>query len=126
MLDLGFAVVAVLRTAVDEGTARDAGGCAAGVVVVVDSDVASDIFRGDLGLDVAAPFPLALKKGEAVLLIPGVPVREGGLLGLLIEGLSHDVKKSSLGSPAGVCVPVPSLSSPRSSTVTSSGNLYPN
>jgi hypothetical protein len=122
MFDLGFAAVAVFRTAVEEGTAREAVGWAAGVVAVVLSDAVSDVLRGDLGLD-AAPLPFGFKKGEAVRLIPGVPVREGGLLGLLIEGLSHDEKKSSLGSPAGVFVPVPSLSSPKSSTVTSSGYL---
>jgi len=48
----------------------------------------------------------------------GVPVLDGGLLGVFIAGLSHDEKKSSPASPAGVFVPVPSLSSPRSSTVT--------
>jgi len=32
----------------------------------------------------------------------GVAVLDGGLLGRLIEGLSHDEKKSSPGSPAGV------------------------
>lgn len=122
MFDLGFAVVAVFRTAVDEGTARDVVGCAAGVVVVL-SDGVPDVLRGDFGLDVA-PLPFGFKNGEAVRLMPGVPVREGGLLGLLTEGLSHDEKKSSLGSPAGVLVPVPSLSSPISSTVTSSGYLY--
>jgi len=85
----------------------------------------SEFMSGDFGRD-AAPFPLpfGFRKGEAVRLMPGVPVREGGLLGLLIEGLSHEEKKSSLGSPAGVLVPADSLSSTTSSTLTSSGNLY--
>lgn len=115
-------VVTVFLT-VDEGIARAAEGTAAGVVVVAGagSDGSDDI-RGDLGLDVA-PFWFALKKGDAVRLMPGVLDREGGLLGVLIAGLSHEEKKSSLGSPAGVFVPVPSLSLPRSSTVTSSGYL---
>jgi hypothetical protein len=55
-------------------------------------------------------------------LMPGVPEREGGLLGLLMEGLSHEEKKSS-GSPAGVLVPLPSLASTASSTTTLSGFL---
>ena len=44
----------------------------------------------------------------------GVPVLEGGLLGLLMVGLSQEEKKSSAGSPAGVDVPstgVPATSS---------------
>jgi hypothetical protein len=35
-------------------------------------------------------------------MIGGVAVRETGGVGLLIEGLSHEEKKSSSGSPAGV------------------------
>lgn len=73
--------------------------------------------RGDFGLE-AAPFRPAFRKGEPVRAMPGVPVLDGGLLGVLIAGLSHDEKKSSPASPAGVFVPVPSLSSPTSSTVT--------
>lgn len=34
-----------------------------------------------------------------------MPVLDGGLLGRLIVGLSHDEKKSSFGSPTGVEVP---------------------
>lgn len=56
-------------------------------------------------------------------MLEGVPAREGGLLGRLIEGLSHEEKKSSAGSPAGVLVPVPSLESAASSMMTSSGYL---
>ena len=98
---------------------------ARGAAVSLLSGVVSDILSGDLGRDVAPlPFAFALRKGDAVRLMPGVPVREGGLLGLLIDGLSQEEKKSSLGSPAGVFVPVPpSLSSASSSTVTSSGYL---
>lgn len=71
----------------------------------------SEPLRGDLGR--AVPFPLAAgaRKGEAVL-AAGVPVLEGGLLGLLIVGLSHEEKKSSSsGSPAGVWEPEPADSS---------------
>lgn len=47
-----------------------------------------------------------LRKGDAVrLMTGGVAVLDGGLLGRLIEGLSHDEKKSSPGSPVGVAVP---------------------
>jgi hypothetical protein len=55
--------------------------------------------------------------------MPGVLDREGGLLGLLIDGLSQEEKKSS-GSPAGVLVPLPSLASVASSTTTLSGFLF--
>ena len=77
------------------------------------SAVAADRGDGDFGL--AAPLVLpAVKKGEAVREpTGGVPVREGGLLGRFIVGLSHEEKKSSAGSPAGVEVPpegVPSTS----------------
>ena len=78
---------------------------------------------GDFGR--AAPLALLLveRNGELVLeTTGGVPTREGGLLGLLIVGLSHEEKKSSPGSPAGVSVPSPA---PEGTSVmtTSSGNL---
>lgn len=104
MFDLGL-LVAVLRSAAVE-VVRGAAG-SAGV-------------RGDF--DLACPLPLAPRNGDAVLLMPGVLDREGGLLGLLIAGLSQDEKKSS-GSPAGVLVPLPSLASVASSTTTLSGFL---
>jgi hypothetical protein len=94
----------VLRIAVDE-VVRDVGAEEAGVVAE------SEPLRGDFGR--AVPFPLALgaRKGEAVL-AEGVPVLEGGLLGLLMVGLSQEEKKSSSsGSPAGVCEPEPADSS---------------
>jgi hypothetical protein len=100
---LGFraaAVVAVFLIAVEE-TVRGA-------------DVGAGEFEalsGDFG---RVPFPLlpALRKGEAVRLTTGgVAVREGGLLGRLIVGLSQEEKKSSSGSPAGVCVPKAAVSS---------------
>ena len=121
MFALGLLAVAVFRTA-EEEMAREAAG---GALAVVPSVVAeSAVLSGDLGRAAAPLLPFAFRKGDAVLLpIPGVPVLEGGLLGLLIAGLSQLEKKSSLGSPAGVFVPVPSLSSARSSTVTSSGYL---
>jgi hypothetical protein len=71
--------------------------------------------------DRAPPLAPALRKGEAVRLILGVCDREGGLLGRLMAGLSHDEKKSSLGSPAGVEA---SASAPAPSVMTTSlGNL---
>lgn len=64
----------------------------------------------------------AVRKGEAVRdTTGGVPVREGGLLGRLIAGLSHDEKKSSAGSPAGVEVPSVVSAAASSVTTTSSG-----
>jgi hypothetical protein len=48
----------------------------------------------------------------------GVPVREIGGVGFLIEGLSHEEKKSSAGSPAGVAVTP--VSSPATSVITTS------
>lgn len=47
------------------------------------------------------PFAPGLRKGEPVR---GVPVREGGLEGRLMVGLSQEEKKSS-SSPAGVLAP---------------------
>jgi hypothetical protein len=62
--------------------------------------------EGDFGRAVEFPLGLAERNGEAVLeTTGGVPVREGGLLGRLIVGLSHEEKKSSAGSPAGVEAP---------------------
>jgi hypothetical protein len=110
------AVEAVLRIAAEE-VVLDVGAEVAGVVVE------SDPLRGDFGR--AVPFPLApgVRKGDAVL-AEGVPVLEGGLLGLLIVGLSHEEKKSSSsGSPAGVCEPEPADSS-TSVIWTSPGYLY--
>ena len=83
-----------------------------------------EALRGDFDRGGPLPFAPALKKGEAVrLAFAGVPVREGGLLGRLIAGLSHEEKKSSEGSPAGVFAPSGVLSSAMSATDTSSGNL---
>ena len=76
--------------------------------------------EGDFGLLV--PFVPANRKGEAVRETPrGVPVREGGLLGLLIVGLSQEEKKSSPGSPAGVDAPSPGVPTISSVIMTSSG-----
>lgn len=107
MFDLGL-LVAVLRSAAVE-VVRGAAGSAG------SADV-----RGDL--DLAWPLPLGARNGDAVLPMPGVLDREGGLLGLLMDGLSQDEKKSS-GSPAGVLAPLPSLASVASSTTTLSGFL---
>lgn len=66
--------------------------------------------------------PLAFRKGELVRpTIGGVLVRETGGVGLLIEGLSQEEKKSSLESLAGVAEP--SASAGTSVTTTSSGYL---
>jgi hypothetical protein len=108
MFDFGLLEVVVLRRAAVE-VVRDA------VCGVGSAAVRGDFVRG-------GPLPLAPRKGDAVLVMPGVPVREGGLLGRLIEGLSHEEKKSS-GSPAGVLVPLPSSMSAASSTTTLSGFL---
>ena len=74
---------------------------------------------------VMMPFVLlAVRNGEAVReRTGGVPVREGGLLGRLTAGLSHDEKKSSSGSPAGVEVPSVDVVVASSVTMTSSGYL---
>lgn len=79
--------------------------------------------EGDLGL--AAPLAMpADRNGEAVReTTGGVPDREGGLLGLLIVGLSQEEKKSSAGSPAGVFAS-PGVDRTSSVMTTSSGYLY--
>lgn len=56
-------------------------------------------------------------------MIGGVPVLEGGLLGRLIVGLSHDEKKSSVGSSAGMEVPSDVMVVRSSVMTTSSGWL---
>jgi hypothetical protein len=63
---------------------------------------------GDFGRSVPLPLAPGLRKGDPAL---GVPVREGGLEGRLMVGLSHEEKKSS-SSPAGVLL----LSLPASGT----------
>lgn len=84
-----------------------------------------DALRGDFGRAVPLPFAGAFKKGDAVLLTPaaGVPVREGGLEGRLIAGLSQDEKKSSSSAAPGVFEPLAPLSSMMSVMTTSSGYL---
>lgn len=63
----------------------------------------------------------ALRKGDGVRPITdGVPVRDTGGVGFLMDGLSQEEKKSSSGSPAGV--EVPSAASPSLMT-TSPGYL---
>jgi hypothetical protein len=95
----------------DAGMAREAAGTAAASVPA----------SGDFGR--AGPLPLAgaFRKGEPVRLPEGVAVREGGLLGRLIVGLSQEVKKSSSFS-AGVALP--ESFSGMSVMTTSSGYLY--
>jgi hypothetical protein len=82
----------VVRMAVGAGRLFSASGAASG--------------EGDFGRLVEFPLGLAERNGEAVLeTTGGVHVREGGLLGRLIVGLSHEEKKSSAGSPVGVEAP---------------------
>ena len=110
----GPLVIAAFR--IDEDViVRDAAG-----PVVSLSVVASGVF----GLADPLPFAPAFRNGDAVrLMTGGVCVREGGLLGLLMEGLSHDEKKSSLGSPEGVDAPSLKVGESISVITTSSGNL---
>src|SRR3954447_19514392 len=87
---------------------------------------ASGDARGEGDFELVVEFPLELeeRKGDAVReTIGGVPVREGGLLGRFIVGLSHEEKKSSAGSPAGVDEPSVELATGTSVITTSSGNL---
>lgn len=104
---------------------RGAAGTAASLLASVAED-SGDFGRAEAAAAVVAPLPFALglRKGEAVrLALAGVPVREGGLLGRLMLGLSQEEKKSSsAGSPAGVTVPEPSASG-ASVMMTSSGYL---
>ncbi len=78
---------------------------------------------GDLGR--AEPLALpAERKGDAVReTTGGVLLRDGGLLGRLIVGLSQEEKKSSAGSPAGVAAPSAGVGSDSSEITTSSGYL---
>ena len=83
--------------------------------------VSSEAERGDF--DLAVPLLFALRNGDAVLEIPGVFAREGGLLGRLMVGLSHEEKKSSP-SAAGVFEPLVAIPSVASVITTSSGDLF--
>lgn len=68
----------------------------------------------------AISLPAEFRKGEGVRpTTGGVAVRETGGVGFLMAGLSHEEKKSSSGSPAGVAEP----SSTASVMTTSSGYL---
>jgi hypothetical protein len=89
--------------------------CATGAV-----DEASVPGAGDLERPFAPP---AVRNGDAVRDITGVCVFEGGLLGLLIAGLSHDEKKSSPPSPWGVEEPPGNVGERMSVITTSFGNL---
>jgi hypothetical protein len=78
----------------------------------------SVLARGDAALAIPLPWPFApaLRNGEGVRpTTGGVAVRDIGGVGRLIEGLSHDEKKSSSGSPAGV--EEPSLVPPLTTSV---------
>jgi hypothetical protein len=105
---LRIALLEVVRMAVGAGSAFSASSAA--------------LARGDGDFGRLAPFVPAERKGDAVRETPsGVPVREGGLLGLLMVGLSHEEKKSSPGSPAGVDVPSPGVPATSSVITTSLG-----
>lgn len=109
-----------LRSA-EAGVARIAVGAGSDCSAMFSA--AAVALSGDFGR-AAAPFaPPAERKGEAVReTTGGVPTLEGGLLGLLTAGLSHEEKKSSSAlSLAGVDIPgVPATSSV---ITTSSGYL---
>jgi hypothetical protein len=100
----------VVRMAVGAGRLFSVSGAASG--------------EGDFERVVEFPLELAERKGDAVReTTGGVPVREGGLLGRFIVGLSHEEKKSSVGSPAGVDEPSGGLATWTSVITTSSGYL---
>ena len=88
-------VIAPLRSAADDVVRLAAG-------AVVPSELASG--EAVLAMPLPLPFELpALRKGDGVRpTTGGVAVRETGGVGRLIDGLSHEEKKSSSGSPAGV------------------------
>ena len=81
-------------------------------------------FIGDLERESAPELAPGLRNGDAVRLITGgVCVREGGLLGRLMAGLSQEEKKSSEGSLLGVEEPSAKVGERTSVTSTSSGDL---
>lgn len=99
---------------VDDEMVREVGG----------ADEVSLFVRGDFGRIGPEPLELGFRKGDDVrLMTGGVCVLDGGLLGRLIDGLSQDEKKSSLGSPTGVAVPSVDDVAATSVTMTSSGYL---
>ena len=106
------------RISGEETVRADAGGA-------VVSELGSAVANGDFGR--AVPFPLTpgLRKGVARPPAGGVAVRDNGGVGRLIEGLSHEEKKSSSASAAGVALPSLVLGTAASATTTSSGNLPP-
>lgn len=114
----------VLRSAADEVVRL-----AAGAGEVGD---ASTFTRGEEVRAMPLPLPLpfefvALRKGDGVRpTTGGVAVREIGGVGRLIEGLSHDEKKSSSGSPRGVEDPSEETLLITSVITTSVGYLYQN
>jgi hypothetical protein len=112
----GAVVVGFLRMAVEEGARMGVGAGRA-------SEVLATALRPEGDFDRVVPLGgLAVRKGEAVReTTSGVPVREGGLLGRLMVGLSQDEKKSSAGSPAGVDVPSVESAAASSVITTSSG-----
>ena len=93
-------MVAGFRTADDE-MARESGG---------EFVTVSEWTSGDLGRVVAsALLPAGFRNGEARPALAGVPDRDIGGVGRLIEGLSQEEKKSSSVSPVGVALPEAAL-----------------
>ena len=113
---LGAMVVGFLRIAVEDVARIGVGAGRASEVLVTELRPEGDFER------VVPLVVFALRKGEAVRdTTGGVPVLEGGLLGRLMVGLSHEEKKSSAGSPAGVDVPSVDSALASSAITTSSG-----
>ena len=115
-------VAAVLRIAEDDVVRIAVGAGRAFSASLAASFVLDDKGKGDFGRDCV---PLALpaeRNGDAVRdTTGGVPLREGGLLGRLIVGLSQEEKKSSAGSLAGVDVPSAGVETGAKFSIVSSG-----
>ena len=107
-----------LRISEEETVRADAGG-------VFVSELGSVVANGDFGR--AVPFPLAPGFRKGVARPPaagGVAVRDTGGVGRLIDGLSHEEKKSSSASAAGVALESLVPGTAASVMTTSSGNLH--
>lgn len=111
-------VADVLRSAADVVIRLAVG---AAVVAGLASSAVSTLDSGDAERAMSFPFEPAARNGDGVRpTTGGVAVRDTGGVGFLIAGLSHDEKKSSSGSPAGVELPS-ALVSPVSVMTTSFG-----
>ncbi len=95
------------------------------MVILLAAGLASDesLARGEADLAISLPLTPAFRNGEGVRpTTGGVPVRDIGGVGFLIEGLSHEEKKSSAGSLEDVSK-FPALSPATSVITTSLGYL---